>query len=137
MRHPLKVTVIGQVQNPSEMIPLNVNVTIPVVVFCEHEPVGVPVTLLNDQLGYNSAWSIVQLSGTPPPVQAKRIPNDPVEYPHTKSQGPVLVSVPVITVVGQPVLQLVFGGIGVDGPAENDMVVGNALSPQHGKYAGL
>ena len=79
MRHPLKVTVIGQVQNPSEMIPLNVNVTIPVVGFCEHEPVGVPVTLLNDQLGYNSAWSIVQLSGTPPPVQAKRIPKDPVE----------------------------------------------------------
>jgi hypothetical protein len=79
----------------------------------------------------------VQLSGIPPPVQAKRIPNDPVEYPHAKSHGPVLVSVPVITEVGQPVLHEVFGGIGVDGPAEKDMVEGNALSPQHGKYAGL
>jgi hypothetical protein len=43
----------------------------------------------------------------------------------------------VITVVGHPVLHEVFGGIGVDGPAEKDMVEGNALSPQHGKYAGL
>lgn len=55
MRHPLKVTVIGQVQKASEIIPLNVNVTIPVEGFCEHEPVGVPVTLFNDQLGNNSA----------------------------------------------------------------------------------
>lgn len=49
-----------------------------------------------------------------------------------KSHGPVLVSVPVITPVGHPALQLVFGGIGVDGPAEKDIVAGKALSPQHG-----
>lgn len=75
--------------------------------------------------------------GGPPTVHAKRIPNAPVEYPHAKSHGPVLVNVPVITVVGHPVLHDVFGGIGVDGPAEKDIVDGSCLSPQHGWYAGL
>jgi hypothetical protein len=40
--------------------------------------------------------------------------------------------VPVITPAGQPVLHVVFGGIGVDGPAVNCMVEGNARLPQHG-----
>jgi hypothetical protein len=74
----------------------------------------------------------VQLIGGPALVQANRILNDPVEKPQVKSHGPVLESVPVITVDGHPVLQLVFGGIGVDGPAEKSIVAGKALSPQHG-----
>jgi hypothetical protein len=65
-------------------------------------------------------------------VQAKRIVNEPEEYDHEKLQGPVLASDPVMTEVGQPVLQLVFGGIGVDGPAEKAIVDGNARLPQHG-----
>jgi len=90
------------------------------------------MTLFNDQLGKSSAWLIEQLNGGPPTVQAKRMPNDPVEYPQAKSQTPVLESVPVTTVVGHPVLQEVFGGIGVEGPAEKFKVLGNALLPQHG-----
>jgi hypothetical protein len=79
---------------------------------------------------------MVQLIGGPALVQAKIIPNDPEEYPQAKSQAPVLVNVPVITVVGHPVLQVVFGGIGVDGPAVKDIVAGSSLKPQQGKYAG-
>ena len=75
-------------------------------------------------------------TGGPTRVQAKIIPNDPLLYPQVKSHGPVLVSVPVITVVGHPVLQTVFGGIGVDGPAVNWSVDGNSLKPQHGWNAG-
>jgi len=74
----------------------------------------------------------VQLNGGPALVQANNIVKDPVEYPQVKSHDPVLASVPVITPVGHPALQLVFGGIGVDGPAEKDIVAGKALSPQHG-----
>ena len=61
--HPLNVTVIGQVQNPSLIVPVKVIVTTPVVGFCEHDPVGVPTTLLNDQFGNISVWLIEQLNG--------------------------------------------------------------------------
>lgn len=77
---------------------------------------------------------MLQLNGGPPPVQAKRIPKLPVEYPQTKSHGPDLVNVPVTTVVGHPTLQDVFGGIRVDGPAEKLIVLGRARLPQHGWY---
>lgn len=73
-----------------------------------------------------------QLIGGPTKVQPKNIPKLPVLYPHVNRHGPDLVKVPVMTVVGQPVLQVVLGGIGVDGPAVNDMVEGNARLPQQG-----
>lgn len=113
-------------------MPVNVIVTIPVVGSCEHDPVGVPVTLFKDHSGNIAAWSIVHLIGSVANVQENKIPNEPVEYPQLKSHGPVRASDPVITVVGQPVLQLVFGGIGVDGPALNESVEGNERKPQHG-----
>jgi len=114
------------------MIPENVIVTMPVDGSWLHDPDGVPVTLFRDQLGYISAWSIEQLIGGPVNVQPKKIPKLPVLYPQVNRHGPDLVNVPVITPVGHPGLQLVFGGIGVAGPAVNCMVDGSARLPQHG-----
>jgi hypothetical protein len=51
MNHPLYVTVIGQLQKPSLIVPVNVIVTIPVAGSCEHDPVGTPTILFNDQFG--------------------------------------------------------------------------------------
>ena len=71
-------------------------------------------------------------------VQANSMPKEPLLllYAQAKSQAPVRVSVPVIAVVGHPVLQAVFGGIGVLGPAANCSVDGSSRCPQHGWYAG-
>ena len=41
-----------------------------------------------------------------------------------------------MTVEGQPVLQVVLGGIGVLGPAAKLSVLGKARRPQHGWNAG-
>ena len=132
MYYPEYETVTGQVQNPSLIMPVNVIVTIPVVGSCEHDPDGVPVTLFKDHSGYIVAWSIVHLIGSVANVQANKMEKEPVEYPQLKSHGLVRASDPVITVVGQPVLQLMLGGIGVDGPAVNDKLEGNVRKPQHG-----
>lgn len=132
MRHPLNVTVTGQEQNPSLITPLNVMVTTPVVGFCEQLPDGVLVTLLSENCGYISAWFTWQTMGGVDSVQANRIVKLPLLYDQAKSQAPVRVSVPVIAVIGQPVLHAVFGGMGVLGPAANCSVPGSSRCPQQG-----
>jgi len=132
MAHPLYVTVTGQVQNPSLMVPVNVSVTMPVTGSWLHVPVGVPVTLFRLQLGNSSAWSMLQLMGGPSRVHPKNIPKLPELYPQVNRHGPLRDRVPVITPAGQPVLHVVFGGMGVEGPAVNCMVAGRARRPQQG-----
>ena len=56
----------------------------------------------------------------------------PLLYDQANEHGLTRASVPVSTVVGQPVGHDVFGAIGVDGPALNDSVDGSARRPQHG-----
>lgn len=117
---------------PLLIVAVNVSVTMPVDGSCEQLPVGVPVTFASDQLGNSSLWLMLHEIGGPARVQANKMLNAPLEYPHMKLQLPLRVSVPLMKPVGQPVAQLVFGGIGVLGPAVNESVAGSGRLPQHG-----